>query len=341
MIDATKIKVGDKVLLRNGQVRTVMEIKIDDHLEYPVNITFVGKDGYRTSYAPSGKFWVDRKDPWDILEINPAKTSEKEPIDATKIKVGDKVRLRNGEVKTVSTVTKISGPYPVRITFNDDSNIRYTNTGNWLYNSSGEEPWDILEIIPASEEKIDTKVNLDNLKVGDTIKLTDGTVGVVSEINLIPEDDKEFLKYAHRYEVFFLIEDGTLDGWNYRKDGTGDSLDGEEIIEIIPAETSEKTTDDIVTILSFSESEDNIISSLAGLQLTDRQIQGLNAMLTAFTDEAKRAWGWNLDVYIRNAPRTINRKQLEDERENYAWPPNPLIGNVIGLMSLTADEDDE
>ena len=263
-------------------------------------------------------------------------------IDATKIKVGDTVRLRNGEVKTVSTVTKATGHYPVGITFDDDliRHIAYTNTGNWRYGGF-EDLEDILEIIPASEKKIDTKVNLDNLKVGDTIKLTDGTVGVVSEINLIPEDDKEFLKYAHRYKVSFLIEDGTLDCWSYRKDGTGDSLDGEEIIEIIPAETSEKTTDDIVTILYFSDSKDNIISSLAGLQLTDRQIQGLNAMLTAFTDEAKRAWGWNLDVYIRNAPRTINRKQLEDERENYAWPPNPLTGDVIGLMSLTADEDDE
>ena len=331
MIDATKIKVGDKIRLRNGEVEIVTEFRWHQahKTKYPVVVN-------GTAYTSEG-FYSQLASDYDIVEIIPAETS----IDTTKIKAGDKVRLRNGEVKTVSTVTKISGPYPVRITFNDDSNIRYTNTGNWLYNSSGEEPWDILEIIPASEEKIDTKVNLDNLKVGDTIKLTDGTVGVVSEINLIPEDDKEFLKYAHRYEVFFLIEDGTLDGWNYRKDGTGDSLDGEEIIEIIPAETSEKTTDDIVTILSFSESEDNIISSLAGLQLTDRQIQGLNAMLTAFTDEAKRAWGWNLDVYIRNAPRTINRKQLEDERENYAWPPNPLIGDVIGLMSLTADEDDE
>ena len=104
---------------------------------------------------------------------------------------------------------------------------------------------------------------------------------------------------------------------------------------------AEKTTDDTVTILSFSESEDNISSSLAGLQLTDRQIQGLNAMLTEFAKEAKRAWGWNLDVYIRNAPRTINREQLEDERKNYAWPPNPLTGDVLGLLSLTADEDDE
>ena len=177
-------------------------------------------------------------------------------IDATKIKVGDKVRLRNGEVKTVSTVTENSGNYPVGITFNDDHirHIAYTDTGNWRY---------------------------------------------------------------------------------------GGFEDLEDIVEINPAEASEKTTDDIVTILYFSDSKDNIISSLAGLQLTDRQIQGLNAMLTAFAKEAERAWGWNLDVYIRNAPRTINRKQLEDERENYAWPPNPLTGDVLGLLSLTADKDDE
>lgn len=79
MIDTTTIKVGDKVRLRNGSIKTVMEIKIDGHIDYPVDITFVGKKGYRTSYAPSGKFYVGRKDPWDILEIIPAETSEEEP----------------------------------------------------------------------------------------------------------------------------------------------------------------------------------------------------------------------------------------------------------------------
>jgi hypothetical protein len=75
MIDTTTIKVGDKVRLRNGQVHTVMDIKIDGHIDYPVDITFVGKEKYRTSYAPSGKFWVGRKDPWDIVEIIPVEAS--------------------------------------------------------------------------------------------------------------------------------------------------------------------------------------------------------------------------------------------------------------------------
>ena len=70
-------------------------------------------------------------------------------IDATKIKVGDKVRLRNGEVKTVSIVTKNSSNYPVLITFDDDliRKISYTKTGNWRYGGF-EDLEDILEIIP-------------------------------------------------------------------------------------------------------------------------------------------------------------------------------------------------
>ena len=42
MIDTTTIKVGDKVRLRNGQVHTVMDIKIDGKLPYNIMVRKMG-----------------------------------------------------------------------------------------------------------------------------------------------------------------------------------------------------------------------------------------------------------------------------------------------------------
>ena len=61
-----------------------------------------------------------------------------------------------------------------------------------------------------------TKVNFDDLKVGDTIKLAYGKVGVVADIDLIADDRSGCLN------VTFLIEDGTLD--------SDDKLSYEEVI---------------------------------------------------------------------------------------------------------------
>lgn len=155
-------------------------------------------------------------------------------VDATKIKVGDKVRLRNGVLRTVENIEEDDHEtWPFEILYEGcRSAIEYTSAGRYWPMESDD--MDILEIIPASEEKINTKVNLDNLKVGDTIKLADRTMPVVTKIETIPMDAHGYQRWSHRYVVHFLKEDGYEDYWAYRTDGTGDSLDNEQIVEIIP-----------------------------------------------------------------------------------------------------------
>ena len=169
-------------------------------------------------------------------------------VDATKIKVGDKVRLRNGDVKTVTEVKHQDDyTYPVDVFWGSDE-VEYTRDGFYWYDREPDHR-DIVEIIPASEEKIDTNVNLDNLKVGDTIKLADGTVAVVTKIDPVPSDDELFRRQGHRYTVHFRIADGPTTYWNYRKDGTGHCLGSEQIVEIVPA--SEEKIDTKVNLVDL------------------------------------------------------------------------------------------
>ena len=73
-IDATKIRVGDKVRLRNGEVKTVIDFNHRHHDDmYPVEVCWSG-DG--CTYTWDGLYWKDEVDPRDILEILPAETSE-------------------------------------------------------------------------------------------------------------------------------------------------------------------------------------------------------------------------------------------------------------------------
>ena len=171
-------------------------------------------------------------------------------------------------------------------------------------------------------------VDVKKIKVGDTVVYQNGSMCTVTYIKDWPvrHGQKEFTVVTynetleeHRTRTYnefgHVVVDGEPD-----KNFMASQADEWDIVKHIPvesyAETSEETpidattikvedkvrTDDIVTILNFTDTEleDNIVSSLAGLQLTDRQIQGLNAMLTAFSEEAKHMWGWEIDVYIRN-----------------------------------------
>lgn len=198
-------------------------------------------------------------------------------VDATKIKVGDKIRLRNGEVRTVNSCSiKVNSKYPVRVGYEEDYDriVEYTDKG-FYWSSSAADPQpedseDIVEIIPASEKKVDTKVNLDDLKVGDIIKLADGTMPVVTHIETIPEDDREFQKFDHRYNVTFLTEDGYEDSWDYRKDGTGESLYKEEIVEIIPSgSNSEESGSESVNDPERDDTPEDVVAVKNGLTLTE------------------------------------------------------------------------
>jgi hypothetical protein len=120
-----------------------------------------------------------------------------------------------------------------------------------------------------------TKVNLDNLKVGDTIKLADGTVAVVSEIERIPKGDREFRVCGHCYTVIFLTEDGSQDSWDYRIDGTGNALDDEQIVAIIPKIEDDK--------LSYEEVIEELVIEADALE---KDLEEAYVMIDALEIEA-------------------------------------------------------
>ena len=76
-MDTTTIKVGDKVRLRNGSVKTVTAVfhtdpMVDDN--YPASVCW--EDG-SADYTKAGRYWGDDSlDDRDILEVIPAETSE-------------------------------------------------------------------------------------------------------------------------------------------------------------------------------------------------------------------------------------------------------------------------
>lgn len=198
-------------------------------------------------------------------------------VDMSKLRVGTPVRLRNGEVHVVEKWSQDpDSVWPFEVSFFGcmGGSYDYTEQGFFWDDPDWPDPLDIVEILSTKEVEDDGfvtfhpdldkkpdfelkrtkpvgKVNLDNLKVGDTIKLADGTVAVVSEIERIPEGDREFRLFGHCYTVIFLTEDGSEDSWDYCKDGTGNALDDEQIVAIIPKEASGRPKtpgDDEVTL---------------------------------------------------------------------------------------------
>ena len=71
-VDATKIKVGDKVRLRNGWVHTVTEVGPQNDFTYPVEVCWLGGGYVYRYYTRDGLYWADKQDGLDIVEIIPA-----------------------------------------------------------------------------------------------------------------------------------------------------------------------------------------------------------------------------------------------------------------------------
>ena len=83
-MDATKIKVGNKIRLRNGSVKRVTAVTFqDDDTSYPVTIYWGDGD---KDYTEDGLFWEHNIHSLDILEIIPAEISEEPPQDDIVVK---------------------------------------------------------------------------------------------------------------------------------------------------------------------------------------------------------------------------------------------------------------
>ena len=74
---------------------------------------------------------------------------KKEPkINLSKCKIGQRVRLRNGEVKTITHIGNKKNVFP----WNTDSNETYTKHGCY-YGSGAESRLDIVAILPPAKAK--------------------------------------------------------------------------------------------------------------------------------------------------------------------------------------------
>ena len=152
---------------------------------------------------------------------------------------------------------------------------------------------------------MDTKVNLDNLKVGDVIKMADGTVAVVSKVDPIPEDDSEFLRFGNRYLVYFLTEDGLEDHWWYRTDGTGNALRDEQIVKIIPKADDDK--------LSYEEVIEELVIEADALEKDLEEAYVMIDRLDMELDELKiEAANW------KRTAKALHKAYLEQVETNKA-----------------------
>ena len=170
MIDVFKIKKGDTIKFRNGEVHTVKEA------------IFSERTSLRKSQGPKIVLWIERcgkevcfayedfgglydsscrvSSERDIVEHIPAE--EDKMVDVFKIKVGDTVKFRNGQVHTVVEATVYEEDWE-RNQFrrfleiwidldNGRTDFSYGNSNGSCYNV-GQSAWDIVEHIPNQGEE--------------------------------------------------------------------------------------------------------------------------------------------------------------------------------------------
>jgi hypothetical protein len=139
-IDLSLAEVGDQVRLRNGEI---CEIEKVDNSTLPVLAKFwYRRNGIRGIYGSISKF----KNAHDIVELIKKRKEIKRP-DLTKAKVGDKVRLRNGEVYTVTRFENTNS-YEVVELANHRGYYRLNGVLKGFSNTK-ESPLDIVELIPS------------------------------------------------------------------------------------------------------------------------------------------------------------------------------------------------
>lgn len=89
-MDTTKIKVGDKILLRNGDIQTITHVSVSDSVTWPVEV-YWQDNGH--AYTADGFFWENGdEDSRDIVDIIPAEPPEKptdDPINPSHYTKGD------------------------------------------------------------------------------------------------------------------------------------------------------------------------------------------------------------------------------------------------------------
>lgn len=141
-LDLSEARVGMRVKLRNGQEHTITHI-------VPYSGTYPYKLSNGEYYTKTGQFYYTvKKAAMDIVEIIKTKKQMKPKIDLSKLKIGDKVKLRKGVTLILHKIDETDDIYPYQLS----NAVWYTGTGHYL-RSKRQSELDIVEIVKSKKQE--------------------------------------------------------------------------------------------------------------------------------------------------------------------------------------------
>lgn len=166
------LKPGQKARTRKGKLLTFQRLSSYSS-SWPY--IFLDEDGVEATYTPDGvyrsDFVQDLDDIEEVLPFEPAK------VDLKDVKIGQKVRLKNGEIVALSTIINDQGSWPYRFKRSGGGVYSFTVDG-FYYCRENPQELDIVEILPFEEPRL----TLEDVAIGDTLHLRDGRVVKVTEV---------------------------------------------------------------------------------------------------------------------------------------------------------------
>lgn len=197
VVNGSVLRVGDRVRLRSGIARQVVEIRAQRSSTFPWEVSTATREGTllaRWSYTASGGYALSPH-PLDLVDIEPRPESDDDSqpdgpvVDGRTVKVGDRVRLRSGDVLPVVEVMRYPDCYyPWQIRHYADRRPElYGHTGRQMPDGFDHHN-DIVGFVDEPEAPAaPAPVDLSQLRPGDAIRLAGGRLWLVREVG--PVDD--------------------------------------------------------------------------------------------------------------------------------------------------------
>lgn len=206
-MDLSNLKLGDKVKLRNGTTETITDI-IPDRT-YSIR-------GTDNIWTPQGSFSnYGEEHELDIVEVLPTSTP-----DLSNLKVGDTVKLRNGDIQTIVSITDADLHYPLL-----SDTLSWTPLGQYFAGYENHH-LDIVEVLPAPAERF---------PVGSVHTTRNGRKATIISTNLSFSSD----------EMLVLITGPKGDDYAllYKETGRGfRSPDREDPLDLVPPTVAIRVT---------------------------------------------------------------------------------------------------
>lgn len=196
-VDVSNLDVGDSVRLRSGEIHEVEEV--DPGTEAPIKV-----DG--CWYCSYGVVNIDNpnlENDDDIVAV--LETPGNVPVSIEGLKVGSKVRLHNDAVLTLHSIDNPHSQYRYVFRTPSGSLETYTPEGffSLIYRTSN---FNVAEILSRATDV----VRLDDVKVGDRLRLRDNQIRKVSTIYKHPDGKRvpyaEGFSYDLSGKINFMAE---------------------------------------------------------------------------------------------------------------------------------------